>query len=40
MTSGAGFFGIFGPQVTPDGATVAYSYAKGLATLYAVHGLR
>jgi eukaryotic-like serine/threonine-protein kinase len=36
----AGFLGIFGPQVTPDGATVAYSYAEGLATLYAVQGLR
>jgi eukaryotic-like serine/threonine-protein kinase len=41
MTSAdAGFLGIFGPQVTADGRTVAYSYAEGLVTLYAVHGLR
>jgi Tol biopolymer transport system component len=36
----AGFLGIFAPQITPDGRAIAYSYAEGLATLYAVEGLR
>jgi serine/threonine protein kinase/Tol biopolymer transport system component len=39
-TDRPGFLGIFGPLVTPDGKDLAYSYAEGLGTLYAVSGLR